>query len=648
MSSYSWLVLGVAACALERVPDDLESAEIHDGFDADVVTVHPLLNLAWTAESDQEGALFGRDVASAGDVNGDGYGDVVIGAWQYDNGVPNEGMAYVYVGSASGLETTASWTAESDQTSAFFGNALASAGDVNGDGYGEVVVGAFEYDTGLTIGGGEGKAFLYFGSALGLETIASWTAEADHEGASFGSAVASAGDVNGDGYGDVVVGARSYNDRGNAQVFMGSASGLESAASWSAISDQQYSFFGQDVASAGDVNGDGYGDIIVGAEFYDNLPLANPNDGRAYLYLGSISGLEAIEAWSAESYIFGASFGSSVSSAGDVNGDGYGDVAVGAPDYDDDRGYVHVYLGSAGGLETIASWWLTSKQKRSSLGKVSSAGDLNGDGYGDLLVGATSYNHGQLDEGSAFLYLGSPLGLATGASWMAESDQEEALFGDVAAGGDVNGDGYGDVVVGASLYDNGSADEGRAYVFTGGCSDGPLVPFEDADADLIGDSCDTCAGFDDLDDTDRDGIPAGCDLCPSVADPGQEDADGDGVGDACVPLALTVVSVSMASGLSVVVDGALPAEQLAVFLANGPPEVGPCGERHAHLCLDVGEDPQGRQWWGVVADANGHATLFGVPLPPGAFAGGIVTVQAAADRDLGGVKSDPVETTVSQ
>jgi len=111
------------------------------------VTLDPLATAAaWTAESDQASASFGRSVATAGDVNGDGYSDVIVGAQLYDNGESDEGRAFVYLGSAAGLSTVEAWTAESDQADAWFGHGVATAGDVNGDGYSDVIVGAHLYD----------------------------------------------------------------------------------------------------------------------------------------------------------------------------------------------------------------------------------------------------------------------------------------------------------------------------------------------------------------------------------------------------------------------------------------------------------------------------------------------------------------------
>jgi hypothetical protein len=120
------------------------------------VTVDPLLTAAaWTAESNQAGASFGSSVASAGDVNGDGFSDVVVGARNFDNGEADEGRAFVYLGSATGLATTPAWMAESNQTNALFGTSVAGAGDVNGDGFSDVVVGAPNFDNSET---DEGRA----------------------------------------------------------------------------------------------------------------------------------------------------------------------------------------------------------------------------------------------------------------------------------------------------------------------------------------------------------------------------------------------------------------------------------------------------------------------------------------------------------
>jgi hypothetical protein len=433
----------------------------------------------WTAEGDQVQAYFGKSVGTAGDVNGDGYSDVIVGANAYDNGQENEGRAFVYHGSAGGLSTTPDWTAESDQANSRFGTSVGTAGDVNGDGYADVIVGARFYDIS---GANEGRAFVYHGSAGGLSTTPTWTADGDQEGAYFGTSVGTAGDVNGDGYADVIVGAANYTDgeasEGRAFVYHGSASGLSTAPAWTAEGDQAQAYFGTSVGTAGDVNGDGYADVIVGANAYDN---SEEDEGRAFVYHGSAAGLSATPDWTAESDQAGAHFGRSVGTAGDVDGDGYSDVIVGARTYDNDQtneGRVTVYHGSVSGLSTVADWTAEGDQDYAYFGhSVGTAGDVDGDGYADVIVGAHLYDNGQDNEGRAFVYHGSASGLSTTPDWTAESNQAGAFFGaSVGTAGDVNGDGYADVIVGAHYYDGGETDEGRATVYHGsaaGLSTGP-------------------------------------------------------------------------------------------------------------------------------------------------------------------------------
>ncbi|HEV8324360.1 MAG TPA: FG-GAP-like repeat-containing protein [Myxococcota bacterium] len=435
---------------------------------------------AWTAESNQAGARFAEAVASAGDVNGDGFADVLVGAWLYDNGQSDEGRAYLYVGSATGLAATAAWTAEKDQADAHFGSAVSSAGDVNGDGFGDVVVGAPLYDNGEA---DEGQLFVYLGSAAGLSAVEAWANDSDQAFAELGIAASSAGDVNGDGFGDVAAGAFQYDageaDEGRAYVYLGSATGLSATAAWTAESNQIAAGFGQAVAAAGDVNGDGFGDVVVGAYGFDS---GETNEGRAFLYLGAATGLATLPAWTAEPNQANALFGFSVAAAGDANGDGFGDVVVGAELNDageTDEGRSYLYVGLATGTAATAAWTAESNQVNAKFAAtsitpinpycaVAAAGDVNGDGLGDVIVGAPGYDNGQTDEGRAFVYHGTASGLATASAWIAESNQVGAQFGRcVAAAGDVNGDGFADVLVGAQLFDNGETDEGRAFLYLG-------------------------------------------------------------------------------------------------------------------------------------------------------------------------------------
>ena len=140
-----------------------------------------------------------------------------------------------------------------------------------------------------------------------------------------------------------------------------------------------------------------------------------------------------------------------------------GVAAVPAANGSSGEGVAYVFLGSASGLASSAAWSKEADLASAALGtSVASAGDVNGDGYGDIVVGADGYTNGSAGEGAAFVYLGGASGLGTAATWTGEGNQIGAGFGTaVAAAGDANGDGYADIAVGADQYDNGQTDEGR-------------------------------------------------------------------------------------------------------------------------------------------------------------------------------------------
>jgi hypothetical protein len=415
------------------------------------VTVDPLLSDSPTVLTGQAASSnFGYFVASAGDVNGDGYDDVVVGAYGYSS---NTGRAYVYLGGPSGLATTAATTLTGETAGDAFGWPVAPAGDVNKDGYADVVVGAPWY-SGFT-----GRAYVYLGGASGLAATPATTLTGEAINNRFGQSVATAGDVNGDGYDDVVVGAPWNNNfTGRAHVFLGGAGGLSTSAATTLTGEAPNNYFGQSVATAGDVNFDGYADLVVGAYGYGS------NTGRAYVYLGGASGLSTTAVTTLTGEATSNYFGQSVATAGDADGDAYADVVVGAWGYSTNTGRAYVYLGSASGTVATATTTLTGESATSRFGSsVATAGDVNGDGYDDLAIGASGYS---ALTGRAYVYLGGASGLATtpAATWTGEATVHY-FGGSVATAGDVNGDGYPDVVVGASGY---SSFTGRAYVYLGG------------------------------------------------------------------------------------------------------------------------------------------------------------------------------------
>jgi hypothetical protein len=436
------------------------------------ITINTLItNPDWMAEGNQSQAQFGYSVGTAGDVNNDGYDDVIIGAPYYDNGQADEGQAFVYHGSATGLSTMPDWTADSDRPDAEFGFSVGTAGDVNDDGYSDIIVGAPEY---LTISiDNAGQAFVFHGSPTGLSTTADWEAERALPDASFGTSVSTAGDVNGDGYSDVIIGANGFsldpplNER--VYVYLGSSVGLATTAGWTAESDPGFQSFGDSVGIAGDVNNDGYSDVIIGAENYSN---GQDQEGQALVYHGSATGPSTTPDWAVEGNQAIAYYGTWVGTAGDVNGDNYSDVIVGAPLYDGsqiDFGSAFVYHGSPTGLSLTADWTAESDQNFSGFGwSVGSAGDVNGDGYSDVIVGAPGYENEEPDDdgGRAFVYFGSAGGLSTTFDWSTENEQASGSLGhSVQTAGDVNGDTYSDIIVGANAYHNGQNGEGAVFVY---------------------------------------------------------------------------------------------------------------------------------------------------------------------------------------
>jgi hypothetical protein len=290
----------------------------------------------WILDGEGRDANFGMSVGTAGDVDGDAYEDVIVGSPGYHNGQARVGKAYVFLGFETGQTTTLFWPAEGDQAAADFGAAVGTIGDVNGDGYDDVIVGAPQYDNGEQ---DEGVAFVYLGSGEAMSSTY-WLLEIDQPRAGFGTSVRTAGDVNGDDYDDVIVGAPVYSDTtgsvGGAFAYYGSASGLSITPTWTLLGDRPGSEFGTSVGTAGDVNKDGYDDVIIGAPQYEldqEDPGFQKEEGFAFVFVGSASGLSEVVYWSGEGNKQGTDFGYSAGTAGDVNGDGCADVIVGAPQY---------------------------------------------------------------------------------------------------------------------------------------------------------------------------------------------------------------------------------------------------------------------------------------------------------------------------
>jgi hypothetical protein len=348
-----------------------------------------------SSPNEEEYVFFGWSVSGVGDVNGDTIPDVIVGA-------PHEGIGgHAYIFSGADGSTLVQLSSPNEKQFGTFGWSVSSAGDVNGDTIPDVIVGAYGEDSGSSPNEA-GRAYIISG-ANGT-TLVQLLSPNEEEFGRFGWSVSSAGDVNGDTIPDVIVGAPYEGIGGHAYIFSGANGSL--LFELKSPNEEQYGSFGTSVSKAGDINGDGKADVIVGAP-YENPGTSTVSDGRAYVFSGKDGSVlfelksPNVEPLPGEAY---GDFGVSVSDAGDVNMDGVPDMIVGA--FDENDGHAYIVSGADGKVLTK----LTSPhpEKYGGFGfSVSSAGDVNNDGRTDVIVGAPYENPGSspYDAGRAYIFV---------------------------------------------------------------------------------------------------------------------------------------------------------------------------------------------------------------------------------------------------
>jgi hypothetical protein len=414
----------------------------------------------------QQGSTFGTSMV-VGDFNGDGKMDLAVSAPNYNS---SQGRVYIFYnqGSIPSIASGANIII-TGETSSDFGWSMAT-GDFNGDGKTDLAVGAFYYGTGV------GRSYIFYqGSSLSGTAVNASAADVIISGQGtlqFGRAMA-AGDFNADGKTDLAIsGPTNNSNTGIVYVFYGgsfTASETTSNANVVISGGAAGDFFGYSLA-VGDFNADGKTDLAVGAFQY------NSQQGRAYIFYGG-SSLASENASAANVIITGDSssqFGYSIT-AGDFNGDGKIDLAVGEAGYSSYTGRAYIFYGGSlvsGNAISIANAAINGENTGDQFGTYLFAGDMNADGKTDLIISAAAYKG---NYGKVYIYTGAPTNIAGGAA----VDQ----FGYSMVAGDFNADGKIDLAVGAPGYNPGStANEGRAYIFYNrGNSVAPAV----ASADVV-------------------------------------------------------------------------------------------------------------------------------------------------------------------
>ncbi len=457
--------------------------EVDDRGAAYPLTVDPLATTSyWTA--DRTGSPgnenFGFKTKWAGDIDGDGFDDIIVSEPLARLGFVNEGRVSVFLSPNGTPNAVADRSWVGGEENAFLGQGISPAGDVDQDGFADIVVGASAAQLNVD---NEGVAYLFRGSATGPGLAAAWSFGSGQGGSSFGSSI-DRGDFNCDGRTDLVIGAPLFAVGGSSlagKVWVFYADGSANFYDPSpfeiegAISSGR---LGSTVTGVGNTNGDtdaGYDceDLVIASTNVNNG--ATTAAGRFDYYPGNAAGLANSTAseLGTQTNLF---FGSAVTALGDVNSDGLDDFALGSQRWDDaagiDQGRARVYLGNATtGFDSTPQRVLLGGAADDRFGFAVTGGDFNGDGAGDLAVAAPLDDIiARQNEGTVGVWAGEASGIEATAAWATTGPESNSRFGfSINGGGDVDNDGFDDLLVGAPLVDaNGVVNAGQVFVFRGG------------------------------------------------------------------------------------------------------------------------------------------------------------------------------------
>jgi hypothetical protein len=403
------------------------------------------------------GDNFGWSVSPAGDLNGDGADDWLVGAPLADGRAVDSGRAYVFLG-GSHLDSIPDLVILGRTFIGHLGTTVAGVGDVNGDGYGDWLVGIPDYDSG-TVPRFTGKVWLFYGGAV-LNDVFDLELYGLPGVSSFGETMAGLGDVNGDGSPDfAVTGSTAFPESLGASVFFG---GPAMTASANLTLDYPSGSRPLSIARGGDINGDGWNDIVMGVS-------SGFVRSHVRVYYGgpAMDGHPDLKIFPPPP-VTNDGFGNSVAGVGDVNGDGYADFLVGVPSATVGGqvgvGEARLFFGGPHPSD-VPGLVFSGEAAGDNFGiSVAGVGDLDGDGYPDIAVGASRHNGPFIGSGRVYIYFGGP-GLDTTPDAIVDGAAAfDGLGLSISGAGNPDQRGGNAMLASAVQNDDGGQNAGSAYL----------------------------------------------------------------------------------------------------------------------------------------------------------------------------------------